>query len=135
MAESKVNWLKALTESKQIEAIFGEEVPSLEAVDLHELIVHRDGPRVILRFDLSTYPSHPPKKWSLQGYNRVQLQLMLVGISHFIVDGWGTNCVVDFDLVREGNVVKLIGSSGPTKIEIVANAALIESISAYRQEQ
>lgn len=127
-----LHWLEVITESRQIEEIFGKDLPSLTSIDLHELIIHRDGPRAVLRFDLSSYPSPAPKKWERQGYNRVQLRLMLVGLSNIRVDGWSTNCVVDLNLVRDGDMVKLATSSGPTEIEIVASAAVIESVTAYK---
>lgn len=126
-------WTDLLTESKQIQAIFGEDIPPLTKVDLHEVILHRDGPLVTVRFDLATYPKAPPKKWDANQYNCVQVRLMLVGVLTVQIMGWATSCVADVDLVKETSNVKFITRSGPTMIEIVANHAVIESVSAYRK--
>lgn len=126
-------WTNALVDSKPIEIIFNKDVPPLAAVDLHELVIDRDGPTAILRFDLSAYPSVPPKKWDLQQYNRVQVRLMLIGISYIKLEGWTTNCTIDLQLTKMGNKVTLATTSGTTKILIEADFAEIQTVSAYRE--
>jgi hypothetical protein len=126
------NWINTLADSKSIEAIFGKRIPPLDAVDLHEILVHRDGPRVVLRFELSAYPSPPPQKWQSQGYNRAQVKLMLIGVTSVQISGWSTNVVADIDLVRQSNAIRLTAKAASTNIQVVASTAMIESISGYR---
>ncbi|MCU6243896.1 immunity 50 family protein [Enterobacter asburiae] len=52
--------------------MFNEEEPSLYNVDIHDIVFHRDGPCISIRFNLRDYPSSPPKKWRLQKYNTIQ---------------------------------------------------------------
>ncbi|UKA05131.1 immunity 50 family protein [Photobacterium damselae subsp. damselae] len=60
-----MNWTKYLLDSNKIKAIFGDKIPSIEAIDLHEVLLNRDGPKVTFRFDLSDYPDNPPKNGKL----------------------------------------------------------------------
>lgn len=73
-------WLDSLDDDRPIRAVYGEQFPSLTAVVFHEVCLHRDGPRVTLRLDLSEFPAHPSKKWLQQEANVVQVELMLIGI-------------------------------------------------------
>ncbi|CAN7524390.1 Imm50 family immunity protein [Pseudoxanthomonas sp. LjRoot143] len=58
-------------------------------IDLHEVILHRDGPRVRLRFDVDAVPNPLPARWGGDA-NRTQLQLACFGISAFTLSGFAT---------------------------------------------
>src|ERR1700730_13283023 len=63
------SWADLLDDPAKVRSIYGDDVPSLDSVHLHEITLHRDGARLTLRFDLSKYPTDPPKKWQAQGFN------------------------------------------------------------------
>jgi len=125
-------WLDVLDESQGIRAIFGDDLPTLRSISLHELCLHRDGPRAVLRFDLSQFPQAPPRKWSSQGFNTVQLQLMLVDVQDVSVTAWSNESVVDLSLESAGEFVVATTVSGPARITIRARTATVTSISAYQ---
>lgn len=124
-------WTNFLLNAEKIAAIFPGEVPSLVDVDLHEVVLHRDGPRITLRFDLANYPKVAPKKWEMQKFNRVQLQLTLIGIVDISIKGWATECKIDLLLQKVGNRVKLLGSNELVEIEVVADFVRLDEVSAY----
>ena len=128
------NWLDALDDSRGIRAIYGDDVPPLTGVTMNEVCLHHDGPRVVLRFDLSRYPANPPKKWSDQGFTTVQLQLMLVDIHELSIAGWSNESVVDLSLEQTDNGVIVTTSGGLTQLRIRAHTATVTSISAYQTE-
>jgi hypothetical protein len=128
------NWLDALDDSRGIRAIYGDDVPPLTGVTMNEVCLHHDGPRVVLRFDLSRYPANPPKKWADQGFTTVQLQLMLVDIHELSIAGWSNESVVDLSLERTDNGVVATTSGGLAQIRIRALSAIISAISAYQTE-
>lgn len=129
------HWTEVVGESEKVKAIFANTVPNLTSVDLHEIVLHRDGPRAILRFDFSTYPTLPPKKWQIQRFNKVQIQLMCVGLSAVSINGWKKTCTIDLTLQREDRGIRLTGSDGQVTIEIVADCVIVADISAYRASE
>ncbi|WP_105661044.1 Imm50 family immunity protein [Cronobacter dublinensis] len=82
------SWTDVLVDKSKVSSIFKEEEPSLCNIDIHEIIFHRDGPKITLRFNLENYPSDPPKKWVLQKFNTVQLQLTALDINEVKFSGW-----------------------------------------------
>lgn len=127
-------WTERLIDSRSITSIFGAHAPSLARVTLHELALHRDGPRAIVRFDLPEYPDQPPKKWAAQRFNVVQLQLALDSLEHVEVSGWPRNTPADLDLSQPDELVHLHASGPHVSMTIRCHYASIATISAYRSE-
>lgn len=55
-------WTEYLVSSKYIDSIYHENKPSLNNVDIHEIIFHRDGPKVSIRMSLNEYPETPSQE-------------------------------------------------------------------------
>lgn len=128
-------WVDFLSEPHGIRAIYGEELPTLTSVDLHELVLHRDGPRATLRFDLAQFPREPPKKWADQGFNVVQVQLTLVDVHHLTVAGWTTHATLDLDVERRDGVLLLRTLNGPVGVNIDARWLVLSHLGAYCRAQ
>ncbi len=86
------------------------------------------------RFDLSSFPAAPPRKWLERGDNVVQVQLMLTGVTSLSLEGASTDSRVDLTLVGDGTSVRARTAAGSTTLDIRADGALITSISAYHTE-
>ena len=125
------NWLDVVVDAAPVRSIFTDDIPSLERVDLHEVVLHRDGPRMSIRFDLASLPKVLPTKWRAQGFNCVQITLMLIGVGPLTLSGWGTHCVVDLAVEQVGERLRLVSRDGPVMIDVTAESLLIEKISAY----
>lgn len=54
------SWTEYLVSSKYIDSIYHENKPSLNNVNIHEIIFHRDGPKISIRMNLNEYPETPP---------------------------------------------------------------------------
>lgn len=126
------NWLDFIEDATSVIAIYGDNLPTLEGVDLHEVSLHRDGPRVHLRFDLPVFPGQPPKKWSAANFNRVQLRLIAVGVQDLQISGLQSTCVLDLKITKETKMIRLHADNGQMKIDICAEHFIVDSISAYR---
>ena len=79
---------------------FGDRPPELAAIDLHEVVFHRDGPGVTLRFDLSAPPGPPPPTWRGGEYNVVQISVELFGLERVSLEGWARDNVGDLRIAR-----------------------------------
>ncbi len=127
------SWLDCVDQPSAltIHSIFGDGVPSLIGIDLHEVRLVRDGPTVELRFDLPVFPAPAPAKWKAQGFNRVQLRLAAVGVSEVEISGIATTCVLDMQIIKVANFVHVAAASGMVKIRIAAESLNLRHISAY----
>lgn len=126
------SWLDLLSDAGPIRGVYGDEVPSLTGVTVHEICLHRDGPRAILRFDLPSFPSRPPKKWAAQEFNTAQVQLILIGIADMTIHGWHNNILADLSITHEGELIRTYFRTLKMELDIRSQAALVSTISAYR---
>lgn len=124
-------WMELLVDARSIQTIYGENVPTLDGIDLHEVVLKRDGPSVLVRFDLNCFPMHPPKKWEMGCFNRVQLTLLGLGVRELTIKGLQTECSLDLHVAEEGAGVRLFADNGRVSIDILTDRLLIDRISAY----
>lgn len=125
-------WISYLADASPVRAIYGSDCPDLELISLHELVLHRDGPRAVLRFDLKEFPNTPPKKWAAAGYNTVQVVLTAYRIEHLSILGWGTNVTINLEIQSDGSLIRLLGVGEAVKFEFIAAGLRVDKISAYR---
>ncbi|ENX3944729.1 Imm50 family immunity protein [Photobacterium damselae] len=127
-----MNWTKYLLDSNKIKAIFGDKIPSIEAIDLHEVLLNRDGPKVTFRFDLSDYPENPPKKWQAAGFNCVQVQLVALSVHDLQINGFSSKYKCGMSISSdEKQIVSVKIDKNDLKIYLKAEHLFIDSISAY----
>ena len=126
------NWLGCLVSDKEIKAIYGANVPELSGVNVHEILLHRDGPKVTLRFDFPDFPDHPPQKWIENGFNCVQVSWVFSGVSDFEINGWGANFSSNISIWRDPDgLVSLEVVGDCFKVSLKSDFSYIERISAY----
>lgn len=132
-ASALSDWIRFLADARALQGIYGADIPSLHDVDLHEVSLHRDGPRATLRFDLATFPASPSAKWIAAGCNRVQLQLTAI-VREVSISGWQARCRIDLSIGRDGDALDLRADNGTVKIALRASALMLDKVSAYRDE-
>lgn len=125
------NWTDSVLDAAPVKAIFGPNPPSLEGIDLHEINLHRDGPRVLLRFDLQDFPVHPPRKWASAGFNRVQMRFIALGVQLMEIAGLQSSMKTDLKINKEGRLVRICADNGAFRLKLTAESLIVESISAY----
>jgi hypothetical protein len=125
------DWTNWVDNTAPVEALFGSALPGLDAIELHEIILHRDGPRVVLRFDLKDFPVLPPKKWSAAGFNRLQMRLLASGVQDLQIVGLLPQMKVDLSINKDGPLIYLCAENGAVRLELRADFVIVDSISAY----
>ncbi|WP_188114265.1 Imm50 family immunity protein [Streptomyces apricus] len=113
-----------------IDSIYRGSPPRLEGVNIHEVVLSREGPSLRVRFDLQEYPAQAPRKWQLQGFNTVQVQLHFGGLRSVEIDGFSVQPVGDIDISKDG-MVEVVISSRETRIRAVADNVYVEKMNAY----
>lgn len=124
-------WLDLLTDSKAIRAVYGDELPTLEGVDLLDLRLHRDGPRLLLKFDLAKFPRVPPRKWVAQGLNVVRVELSMFSLNEVAISGFSRRPVVDIILRKNGDDIELVIDDEAVRVKARAEFAVLGSMEAF----
>ena len=126
------SWTNLLIDRRKISSIFTDKEPSLHHVDLHDIIFHRDGPKITLRFNTTSYPSEPPKKWIIQKCNTVQLQLTALDVKEVRLSGWEkTSYILDINISKKDDFIVISARDDIFSIYIKTTFLDISSISAY----
>lgn len=129
-----MRWLEHVDESIFLRQLYPEVDPDLSCVRLHELQLHQDGPRVILRFDLTEFPSAPPPKWRAAQSNIVQVRLMGIGVAAIRIAGWAANNLGSMRIERGGSGIDIEFSSAECRAIATVEHLRVDSVSAYRAE-
>lgn len=108
-----MTWFSYVEGTDFLEILFPRAAPSLDEIILHEISLRRDGPIIVVRFDLNEYAEVPPKKWVDNGFNRVNITLMAIAVSSVSLFGWDNELVSSIELseMDEHKYVELKGTS------------------------
>ncbi len=126
-----MSWVSFLSNSKPIESVYSEP-PPLTDVRLHEVRLHQDGPRLSLRIELGSYPLDPPQHWLSAKCNRVQITLMVIGVTNLSLGGWSTDNVGDIEFGRDGHGLTLSLLRSQMQLACNGDFLEVEKLSAYR---
>jgi hypothetical protein len=115
-----IMWHELADNPKAMSQLY-KTVPSLEGLELHELLLHRDGPRLTLKADLPCFPDAPPDRWVREGYTKVSIQLDLWGVQSVNISGWSTNVVVDIRIEKtNGGEISVAAKSRESRVRFSA---------------
>lgn len=84
---AQMKWYELAANPLAVTSIY-TEVPSLESALLKEIILDRNGPQVIWKIELPTFPDKPPARWKFRDYNIVQLELHLWELASINIRLW-----------------------------------------------
>lgn len=124
-----MHWPEALENHQAISSLFSSE-DDLSFIELHEILAHRDGPTLRLRFDVAPIPKIFPRSWPSET-NTVQVRLAAWGVVSLHIRGWGTSVAGQLSVAdgKEGMVLRF--SSEACVIEAKCAAIRIEGLSGY----
>lgn len=74
--------------------------PSLARVQLTEIELHRDGPRIRVHAILAEFPDNPPRRWLRDGCNVAAIELDFFAVSDVALAGWSTDTVTDLEITE-----------------------------------
>lgn len=81
-----MNWVDALDNPQAIRSLF-RDVSALGPIELHEVLLDREGSVLRLRFDVPAVPSSMPRKWPKEA-NTTQFTLAAWGVGAVQLSGW-----------------------------------------------
>ena len=125
-------WLDAVDGNEFIRKLFPADTP-LNQIELHDVVLQRDGPTCVLRFDLADFPDSPPRHWQAQRFNTVQVALYCVGVKHFAAVGWALCPRGKLSIGHTHQGLGVVAAGERLHLRFVADSVLIESVSAYQK--
>jgi hypothetical protein len=128
-----IMWHELAENPKAMSQLY-KTVPSLEGLEPHELLLHRDGPRLTLKADFPCFPDAPPDRWVREGYTKVSIQLDFWGIRSVNISGWSTNMLVNIQIERTNSgEISIVAESceGQVYFSAVCQSFRIAHITGY----
>lgn len=129
-----MNWVELLLNPVVIRSIYGDRIPSLSGVEIHEFRLRRDGSDVEVRFDLSEFPEDPPEKWKTW-VNTIQVELAIVGVESLSIREWQTTMIADLSIDSIGDDLLRFRSNPVPDCTILARWIRVAKISAYHDSR
>ncbi len=127
-------WHQLCDNPQAIEHLYSR-VPELDAIDVHEVALQRDGPCIQVRVELPVFPDRPPAKWP-RSANAVQMTLALVGVSGLKLDGWGTSNRGAISIARtEDRLLRFVVATDALQLAGLCLAIQIGRFSAYERRR
>jgi len=128
----KESWLTFVSGAHFLQSLYPSGLKS-NVIDLHEIRLHREGPTVNWVFDLPHYPDAPPRKWSLAGYNTVQVHLSGVGIIAVESSGWSVRNSGEFTLAVPFSHIQVSFHSESVSFTATVETIHVDRVSGYAQ--
>ncbi|MFJ3641937.1 Imm50 family immunity protein [Streptomyces sp. NPDC090108] len=125
-----MSWISLLHNPEGISAVYQGDPPALSDVRVREVTLHEDGPVLRMRVDLPRYPSMPPRKWTAQGFNTVQIEISFSGLRTVTLEGFGSEVTASISLSGDDGVHVDVRSP-EMRIEAVSDTAHISQLTAY----
>ena len=124
-------WSDLVDNPEFIRQLYAVE-PGLENVKIHEVNLHRDGPRLSVRFEIQDFPTNIPKKWSGINFKIVQITLEFWGVAGLKISGFGTSNASRISISRGGQKDILIAVAGnETEFTLSCNMVRIAKIEPF----
>ena len=126
-----MSWVENLDDVRPIRAVFGETVALSNEINVHDVVIHRDGPEVRLRFDLEAFPSDPPRKWLVDGFNTVQVDLSLFDVLEFSMSGLARLMRCRIEVSRTDGLIVTQASSAGVSLVVRSRFASVVGLRPY----
>lgn len=130
-----MDWTELAYKPEGIRAVYGGEVPDLAEVVLHDVLFHRDGPRVTLGVDLPTFPANPPQKWVFEQHNTVQIKLSFVSVHRVELSGFPRNGHSSMTLTKRSDGIAGEITGADFRLHVESSHVFLQEISAYHSTE
>ncbi len=124
-----MHWLELTQNPLAITHLYNS-VPPLEAMELIDMHINRDGPKLIFKMNFPRFADHRPARWNKTD-NTVHVELEFWTISKFEINGFTTTPILNFstDKIDQQIVVRAEGKD--IRICFYCDMIYIQKISGY----
>ncbi len=105
--------------------------PEIGIIEIFDIEIKRDGPTIIVNFDLiDVLPDLVPAKWGTQ-FNRCRVGIYCLGVSNFIFSGISTNMMAGISFNLSDNAKEVIISGEDFNMSFVCDHISLTGPSVY----
>jgi hypothetical protein len=134
IGSSEESWLDVVDNPEQLFAAFGGQVPSLDGIEVRDVLLRFEDPSMTVRLNLADYPSAPPSAWRTRHANTVTAQFTFLPVRDIAATRWGWNGEANLSLARDGDGVR-VRVDGPERQLSARADRVLMSVSAYIDER
>lgn len=110
-----------------------DEVPPLEKMELIDLVLNRDGPKLKCKMDFPRFAEHRPERWSKDA-NTVHIELDFWEIQNLEISGFTTTPMLTFTLERSGDVIVVHAQDEGCRLRFDCKSIFIQRVSGYSKQ-
>jgi hypothetical protein len=107
-----------------------DEMPPLEQIELIEVIIQRDGPKLICKMNFPRFADHRPERWN-KDCNTVHVELEFWTISDLSIGGFTTTPMLNFSLEQAGDKLRVCAEGPGCKVQFHCETIFIQRVSGY----
>jgi len=105
--------------------------PEIGVIDLFDIEIKRDGPSIIVNFDIiDVLPDLAPAKWGTQ-FNRCRVGIYCLGVSNVIISGVSTNMMAEISFNLSSNAKEVIISGDDFNMSFTCDHISLTGPSVY----
>ena len=127
-----MQWYELARNPQAIKHLY-DEVPPLEEMELINLIINRDGPKVICKMDFPRFADHRPERWEKKS-NTVHIELEFWMINELKIEGFTTTPMLDFTIEQIGDKMKVRAEDDGCSMQFLCETIYIQRVSGYIKE-
>ena len=130
-------WVTLIENKDIIKALYGDFIPELNNVYLHEIkVINGEDIQCYLRFDINALPQKLPEKWVAKKVNAVQLDINLAGAELIFFKTSGGDTVGNIDMTSFEEVKQIsFKAKGKDIFIIKCKWITVRTITGYLSEQ
>lgn len=116
-----------------MKAIYGDRLPSGRDLEIKEIVLSREGPRIAVTCNLPEWPEVLPGEWVKSGFNQVHAKFLAASVHQLSIDGISTNPVASMILSEEEGRLRMSIVGQEMKVEALVDAVFLSKTGAYRR--
>lgn len=106
--------------------------PKIGNIDIFDIEIKRDGPTVIVSFDLiDILPDNAPIKWG-RDFNRCRMGICCFGVSGLSITGLATNVIANIDFKIIDDITNVIITSDSLNMSLSCSDITVTGPSVYK---
>lgn len=127
-----MRWYELARNPRSITHLY-DDVPPLKNMELIDLAINRDGPKLICKMDFPRFADHRPERWE-RACNTVHIQLDFWFIRDLKIDGFTTNHMLNFSIEKIENGLQIHANDHGCSMRFNCDSIYIQQVSGYIKE-
>ncbi|GAB2650023.1 Imm50 family immunity protein [Prescottella soli] len=129
-----MDWVDYLHNPEGIRAVFGNEAPSLNNVDINFIRLDTSGPAVAINFVLEKFPEPAPAKWVAAGKNAVMLELSFFVVEDVSLNGLARSMICDLRISRDADGLIVLDMGSIPEMRVASRYLSLAKMVAYARD-